>query len=144
MLKKTKVKDLMTPHPQLISPDTTLQEAARKMKRLNCGVLPVGTKDKLEGIITDRDIVIRAVAKGGDISDEKVRVHMSKNIYACSEDDTLREAADQMHQHKISRLVVKNQQGKTTGILTFGCILRKDTNVAEVSDVVEHAVGRAA
>lgn len=143
-MQNTKVKALMTEHPVLIKPDITLDEAARKMKDVDCGVLPVGTKDKLQGIITDRDIVIRALAKGKDPAKEKVKDYMTAKVYACNEDDFLEDAADKMRDHKVSRLVVKNHEGKVTGILSFGGILRKNADADEVANVVKHATRRAA
>lgn len=143
-MQNTKVKELMTEHPVLIKPGATLYEAARKMKNVDCGVLPVGTEDKLEGIITDRDIVIRAVSQGKDVKKEQVKDYMTKTVYACNEEDYLEDAADKMHDHAVSRLVVKNKQGKVTGILSFGGILRKNADADEVANVVKHATHRVA
>ena len=137
----TKVKELMTPNPVLISPSSTLQQAAKKMESVNCGALPVGTENKLKGIITDRDIVIRAIAKGKDPSKEKVSDYMTDVVYACNENDTLEDATEKMHQHKVSRLVVRNKEGKVTGILSFGGVLRTDASSKEVASVVKHAAG---
>jgi len=80
-MKNTKVKDLMTPHPVLVSPNASLQEAAKRMKKINCGILPVGTEQQLEGIITDRDITIRAVSEGRDPIQAKVSQYMSDRVY---------------------------------------------------------------
>ena len=143
-MQNTKVKELMTSDPVLITPDASLKEAAAKMEKVDCGVLPVGTKDKVEGIITDRDIVIRAIARGKDPAREKVKDYMTKAVYACNEEDYLEDAADKMRDHKISRLVVKNKQGKVTGILSFGGILRKNADADEVANVVKHATRKAA
>ncbi len=140
-MKNTKVKDLMTQHPVFISADATLQEAAEKMKTVDCGVLPVGTPKQIEGVITDRDLVIRAMSRGKDPSKEKVSSYITKHVYACNEDDFLEDAADKMLDHKISRLVVRNKQGQVTGVLSFGGILRRNANADEVANVVKHAVG---
>lgn len=137
----TKVKELMTPHPELISPGATLQEAARRMEIINCGALPVGTETQLKGIITDRDIVVRALAHGKSPKTAKVCDFMSEQVYACNENDTLEDAAEKMQQHKVSRLVVRNREGRVTGILSFGGILRSDANPKEVAGVVKHACG---
>jgi CBS domain-containing protein len=139
----TTVKELMTPHPTLISPNATLEEAAQKMKNVDCGALPVGTENKLKGIITDRDIVIRALAGGKNPATEKVMDYMTKTVFACNENDTLEDAAEKMRQHKVSRLVVRNKEGRVTGILSFGGILRNDASAREVAGVVKHACGPA-
>jgi CBS domain-containing protein len=138
------IKELMTPHPVLIKPSATLQEAAKKMEVLNCGSLPVGTEKNLKGIITDRDIVIRAIAQGKDPAHEKVADYMTPEIFACNENDTLEAAAEKMHQHKITRLVVKDREGKVTGILSFGNILRGDADPKELACCVKHAAGPVA
>lgn len=143
-MKNTKVRDLMTEEPVMIAPDASLKQAAEKMKSVDCGILPVGTKDKLIGIITDRDIVIRALSGGKDPSKEKVSDYMTGKVHCCSEDDYLEDAADKMREHKVSRLVVKNRQGQATGILSFGGILRRNADADEVSNVVKHAVVRPA
>ncbi|MDP9196613.1 MAG: CBS domain-containing protein [Pseudomonadota bacterium] len=143
-MKSRQVRDLMESDLALVSPDATLQEAARQMKEVECGFLPVGRDDAPEGIITDRDIVIRAVAAGKDPTREKVRDYMTGNVCACSETDTLEDAAGMMNQNSISRLVVKNDSGKVCGVLTFGRIIRSDTDRQEVGGIVEKAVGRAA
>ena len=70
-MKDIKVKDVMTVNPVLIDPNSTLQEAAELMKFIECGMLPVGTKNELEGVITDRDIVIRAIATGKNPAESK-------------------------------------------------------------------------
>jgi predicted transcriptional regulator len=114
------------------------------MKSVDCGVLPVGSWVFLEGIITDRDIVIRAVAEGADTSKEEVRDYMTTEIFYCEEDDTLEEAAEKMCRHNVSRLVVNDSRGQACGIITFGCILRKNSDTKETSNVVECAVGKRA
>jgi len=142
-MQNTKVQDLMTRHPTLISPDATLQEAAMKMEKVDCGVLPVGKENKLEGMITDRDIVIRAISRGKNPIHEKVKNYMSKQVHSCKETNTLKEAADQMNKHKVNRLIVKDDGGRTTGILSFGCMLRENVSADEIIDVIEHARGGA-
>lgn len=139
-MRNTKVKDLMTQHPVFINADATLQEAAEKMKTVDCGVLPVGTPKHIEGIITDRDLVIRAMSKGKDPAKESISAYITKHVYACNEDDVLEDAADKMRDHKISRLVVRNKQGDVTGVLSFGGILRRNADADEVANVVKHAV----
>lgn len=138
------VKHIMRANPEMIPSTASLTEAAIKMKALDCGVLPVGTDSQLEGIITDRDIVIRAIAAGKDPSEERVMDYMTPRVVCCNEDDTLAQAADRMGDNHISRLVVQNDSGKVCGILTFGRILRQDDNVDEIAEVIECAVGSKA
>ncbi len=127
-----------------ISPDATLQEAGKKMQEVDCGILPVGNGSKLEGIITDRDIVIRAVAQGKNPAKEKVRDYMTREVHICKESDKLDVAAEQMREFQVSRLIVEDDKGNISGILTFGSILRKDPSAREIAEVVECAVGEKA
>lgn len=140
----TQVKDIMRKNPVLISPNSTLQDAAKKMRDIECGVLPVGIEDKLEGIITDRDIVTRAVSRGKNIAKELVKDYMTPELYSCNETDTLEKAVDKMRTHKINRILVRDVAGKLTGILSFGGILRRNKDDKEVANVVKHAMGAEA
>ena len=142
-MNNTQVKDLMTEEPALISKNATLQEAAEMMDAVDCGFLPVGTADKLEGIITDRDIIIRALAQGKTPSEEIVKDYMTVAAYGCNEDDFLEDAANKMREHKISRHVVRNHEGMVTGVLSFGGILRKNADADEVANVVKHAIQKS-
>ncbi len=142
MYHNNTAKDLMTPDPQMIAPTATLKEAAQKMEKIDCGVLPVGEKGNVEGMITDRDIVLRAVAKGKDVNVEKVSDYMTADkICCCEESDTLEDAGGKMRQHNVSRLLVKDQSGEVCGILTFGRILRQNESIEEIGNVIECAVG---
>jgi CBS domain-containing protein len=117
------VKDVMTSDVECISPDTTLRVAAQKMKELDIGPLPVcGDDDRLTGMITDRDIAIRAVAEGLDPSTAQVRDIMTPNIVYCFEDQDISDAAHMMEQNQIRRLVVLNHDKRLVGILSLGDI----------------------
>ncbi len=142
-MKSKQVKELMETELKLISPDATLAEAARKMKECGCGFLPVGSQDKPEGIITDRDIVIRSVAEGKDPSQVKVRDCMTDEVCCCRETDSLEDAAKKMSEKNVSRLVVRDKNDKISGVLTFGRILRTNDNKNETSSVVQNARRKA-
>ncbi|HVL00293.1 MAG TPA: CBS domain-containing protein [Dongiaceae bacterium] len=143
-MERKQVKELMEKELELISPDATLQEAAKKMKDCNCGFLPVGTNNTPEGIITDRDIVIRAVAESKDTTSETVRNFMTDEIRSCKDTDTLEDAASVMSKNNISRLVVKDSKGNICGVLTFGRLIRSNDDKRETSAVVQKATGKAA
>jgi len=115
------VKDVMTRNAECVRPDSSLQEAARKMKSLDVGPLPVcGEQDKLVGMLTDRDIVVRAVAEGLDARTAKVRDAMSEGVSYCFEDDDVQAAARQMQEKQIRRLVVLNRDKRLVGIVSLG------------------------
>lgn len=140
-MNTVKVRDVMTANPVMIDPDATLKEAAELMKFIDCGLLPVGTRNDLEGVITDRDIVIRAIARGENPLEVRVRDYMSTRVCYCNEDDLLSDAAEKLRRFRVSRLLVKNRDGKVTGILSIGLILRREADPKEIADVVKHATG---
>jgi CBS domain-containing protein len=119
------VKDIMSADFKLASPQTTVREAAEMMRDGDYGYLPIGDREKLKGAVTDRDIVIRAVAAGLD-GDTPVSEVMSETIVYCFEDDDIREAADMMKREQIRRLAVLNDSKRLVGIITLGDIARAD------------------
>jgi len=115
------VKDVMTSGVECISPDTTLREAAQKMKELDVGLLPIcGENDRLAGMITDRDITVRAVADGLDPSTAQARDVMTPTVVYCYDDQEVSDAAHMMEQNQIRRLVVLNHEKRLVGIVSLG------------------------
>lgn len=127
------VKDVMTHEVQCVSPDTTLQDAARKMRDLNVGPLPICDNDRLAGMITDRDIIIRGVAEGKNPATTPVRDVMTSNVVWCFEDQDVNSAADLMKEKQIRRLLVLNGDKRLVGIVSLGDL------AVETSD--EHLCG---
>src|SRR5262245_5169505 len=103
-----KVKEAMSKDVCIANPDETIQEAARTMARLDAGVLPVGEKDRLVGMITDRDIAIRGVAQGKGPS-AKVRDVMSTDVKYCFDDQGVKEITRNMADIQVRRLPVLNR-----------------------------------
>jgi len=114
------VKEVMTKGVECVRPDDTLQQAARKMKSLDVGPVPVCDNDRLAGMLTDRDIVLRCVAEGGDTRTAKVRDAMSEGVTYCFEDDDVSEASRLMQEKQIRRLVVLNRDKRLAGIVSLG------------------------
>jgi CBS domain-containing protein len=108
----------------MVSPHDTLLEASRKMKSAGCGGLPVGTEKKLEGFITDRDIVVRACAAGEDPAQARVREYMSTRVRTCGDGDTVDDALEKMRANAVGRLVVTGGNDIVLGILSYGRIMR--------------------
>jgi|JI10StandDraft_1071094.scaffolds.fasta_scaffold02069_12 CBS domain-containing protein len=138
----TFVKSIMEKEIEMISPDASLQEACIKMKDIGCGILPVGDEDRVEGMITDRDIVIRAIASGVDTALAIVRDYMTPESHSCTPECTIQEAAELMNKHSVSRLLVRDKDDNVTGILTFGHVLRNTKDETAVEDAVHCATGR--
>jgi len=99
-----KIAEVMTRDVELTSPDATLQQAAKTMAEDDLGFLPVGENDRMVGMITDRDIAIRAVAKGRDPTTTKVREVMTDRVLYCFEDEDVDKAAESMSREQIRRL----------------------------------------
>ena len=116
------LKDIMTRDPVVLPPDATLKEAAQRMRDLDSGVMPVGEDDQLLGMLTDRDITVRATAEGKDPNGTPVREVMTPEVVYCFEDDDVREAARKMEEHQVRRLIVLTRDKRLAGIVALGDI----------------------
>lgn len=114
------VKDIMTRNVEVVHPEGTLWEAAQKMAALDVGMLPVCSGDQLVGMLTDRDITVRATAEGRDPKTTKVHEVMTPEVVYVSEDDDVSEAARIMMEQQVRRLVVLNQSKQLAGIISLG------------------------
>ena len=133
----------MTCNPVVISPDATLEEAAAKMEKVDCGIFPVGTIDNPIGMITDRDLVVRAIAKKKSPATTKVSEIMTKQVYSVPEEASIEQGADIMRKHQVNRLLVKDAKGKGIGILSLGHFIR-NAEPAVVGKIVEHTICKKA
>jgi CBS domain-containing protein len=121
-----RVNEAMTSDVQIANPNQSIQEAAQTMAAIDAGVLPVGENDRLVGIITDRDIAVRAVAKGLSPS-TKVREVMSEGeVMYCYEDEDIEDVAHNMADIKVRRLPVLNRAKRLVGIISLGDIAVAD------------------
>ena len=130
------VKDLMTPNPICVEFDAPLVEAARLMDRHNIGDVLVLRNNKVVGIITDRDIVVRCLAKGRDANDCTVGDVCTGDVLAVEPNADLHAAADLMREHKIRRVPVMDD-GQALGIISLGDLAEKadrDSVLGEISD----------
>jgi CBS domain-containing protein len=114
------IKEVMTPSPEVISPEATLAEAATMMKRLDVGSLPVGNNDSIVGWITDRDITIRATAEHRNPDAAVVQEAMSPAVVFCTESDDVDGCARLMEEKQIRRLPVLNADRRLVGIVALG------------------------
>jgi len=115
-----KVRDIMTRSPRCVPPDTTLTEVAKIMGELDVGSLPICDDDRLTGMITDRDIVLRAVAHGLDPRSTTVREVMSGSIAFITEDDDVEKATRLFEAKRIRRLPVLTREKRLVGIVSLG------------------------
>ena len=129
------VRDVMTSNPRTVSPNDSIQVAARIMREEDCGVVPVVDNGRPVGIVTDRDIVIRAVADG--LGDKAVREIATTDLVFVKPDASTKEAEKLMSQRQIRRLpVVEND--RLVGIVSLGDIAVKEGKDSRTGDTLEN------
>jgi CBS domain-containing protein len=114
------IKAVMTPHAEVISPEATLTEAAQKMRGWDLGLLPVWDGGQLVGVLTDRDVVVQALALGYDPRATPVRLAMTPECVCCYEDQDVRQAAALMQERQVRRLVVLDREQQLVGVVSLG------------------------
>lgn len=134
------LRDIMTKQVEIISPDATLQEAAEKMRILDAGSLPVCSGTEVIGMITDRDIVIRAIAKALHPTQTRVSEVMSDNVVFAYEDQDVEEAAMLMENKQVRRLIVVNQNKDLVGIVSLADVTRETGDETLAGEVLQGVV----
>ena len=119
------VRQVMSKEVRTVSPDDTIQKAASLMNDVDCGALPVAENDRLAGIITDRDIALRAVAKGKSPNQCTVREVMSAGIKYVFEDEDTNAVSENMSRLQVRRLPVLDRQKRLVGIVALGDLATK-------------------
>lgn len=127
-------RDLMTADPQCCTADTPLNEVAKLMVECDCGEIPVVEGSKLIGVITDRDIVCRVVAKGKNPSDLTAGDAMTQPVISVSEDTSLEDVLAKMEEHQVRRLPVVDGSGCVCGIVSQAdvALAGRDSDVGEM------------
>jgi CBS domain-containing protein len=131
------VREVMSKNPKYLQPDDTLQQAAEQMIDLDCGFIPVGDGERLLGTVTDRDIAVRAVAKGLDPKETKLQDIMSEKVLYVFEDDDLQKAAKSMEEQQVRRLIVLDKNKRLKGILSLGDISTKSHDLKLCGEIIE-------
>ena len=135
-----KVSSAMTRDVRLVKPEQTIRDAAQLMAEIDAGAIPVTENERLVGIVTDRDIAVRGVAKGKS-PETKIRDVMSEGILYCFDDQELDEVAQNMGKNQVRRLPVVDRNKRLVGILSLGDLAAKDDAKSvgkTVSQVSEH------
>jgi CBS domain-containing protein len=119
-LNRLRAADVMTDDPETVTADAPLMEAARKMRELDVGIIPVvegeGSR-RLRGVITDRDIAVRAVAEGKDANTTTVGDVMSTGVQTCNKNDSLSDVMQVMEREQVRRVPVTDREGRLVGII---------------------------
>jgi CBS domain-containing protein len=130
------IREVMTPNPQCVSPADSIQNVARIMRDCDTGAVPVVDNGRPIGIITDRDIVVRSVADGGQLN-RPVREIVSGNVVCASPEMSTREAADLMSEYQVRRLPVV-EHDRIVGIVSLGDLAVKEAKDKRIGDTLEH------
>lgn len=116
----TTIKEIMTSPAEYVAPTTAIADAAELMRDHDIGVLPIGKDDHLIGVITDRDIVTRGVAKHLDLDSVQVGSIMSEGVLYCHQDDDMDQVANNMAEQRVHRLPVVDENKRLVGMVSTG------------------------
>lgn len=114
------IQDVMTADVSYVRPDTPILEIARKMRDADIGATPVVENDRLIGMVTDRDIVVRALAAGGDVTAKTARDAMSSGVLYCYADEAIEAVLGNMGEQQVRRLPVVNREKRLVGVVSLG------------------------
>ena len=131
------IQDVMTADVSYVTPDTPILEIALKMRDADIGSTPVVENERLVGMVTDRDIVVRAIADGGDIRIKTARDAMSPGIFYCFADETIEAVLDNMGDRQIRRLPVVNREKRLVGVVSLGDLSLTGKNKAAGEALLE-------
>lgn len=116
----TQIKDVMTPNFKFMAPDSPISQVAQQMRDIDSGFMPLAENDKMVGMITDRDITIRAIAEGKDPANTPAREIMTAKTYYCYDDQDIEEVCNNMGEIQVRRLPVVNRDKRLVGVVSMG------------------------
>lgn len=136
-------KDIMTPNLELIGRNAMLVDAARKMAERNIGLLPVVDRNHVVGMLTDRDLVVRAMARSVDPTTTEVDLVMTPEVITCSEDSTIELVAQLMERHGLRRILVVDDAGMPSGVISIEDLAARSTDKHLAATALYRGTGRA-
>jgi CBS domain-containing protein len=131
-----KVAEVMTRGVDPVHPSATVQEAATQMAELDVGALLVGTAEQIDGILTDRDILLRLVVDARSSAEVLVRDVMSSRLFTCREDDSVESALLEMRERQIRRMPVADDTGRVIGIVTLGDLAKAVEGPEQIEEIL--------
>jgi len=136
-----KIREIMTSNVECLGPESGLTDIAQQMKSLDVGFIPVCENDRLVGTVTDRDIVIRAVAGGMDIHATKAREIMSREIIYAFDEDDVKTVAEKMRDKDVRRILILDKSKRLVGVVSIGDISKVEEKVSgkTLRDITEAA-----
>jgi CBS domain-containing protein len=123
-----RIRDVMSSDVRVVKPDAPLSEVARTMRDEDIGAVPVALDDKLIGMVTDRDIVVRALAVTSDVSRIRARDVMSPKVLYCMDDETVEDVLRNMREEQVRRLPVVDRDKRLVGVVSLGDLSLADTH----------------
>jgi len=131
------LKEIMTSNVDIISRNASAEDAAMKMKHLNVGAIPICDGERLCGMVTDRDLVLRVMAEGLDPKQVRLSEATSSEVFFCYEDEDLEKASHVMSQKQIRRLPILSRAKKLVGIVSLGDLAVRGKDTQTSGDVLE-------
>ena len=125
-----KVREIMTSNVECLAPDASIREIAQEMKSLDVGFIPICENDRLVGTVTDRDIVIRAVAEGVDVNTSRAREIMSREVIYAFDDDDVKTVAEKMRDKDVRRILILDEAKRLVGVVSIGDISKVEEKVS--------------
>ncbi|MGH7266545.1 MAG: CBS domain-containing protein [Candidatus Rokuibacteriota bacterium] len=135
-----KVHDIMTPNPACCTPDDTAERAARLMKSLDVGAIPIVDNEQDRrpvGIVTDRDLCCGVVASGADPRSARLADYMSPEVVCCRPEDDVREVSELMQTRQIRRVAVVDEQGACCGIVAMADLAVKAPHEGQAGEAIQ-------
>lgn len=127
---KRKISDVMTRVVEYVTPETTVQEAASRMKATNIGSFPVCESGCVVGMITDRDLALRVLAEGRDPATTRIEEVMTREVACCEEEDRVDDAVVMMAERQVRRVPVVSDGCRLVGLVTLGKLAETDCGVS--------------
>lgn len=131
------LKDVMTTHVRGLADHQTIREAAELMGRMEIGAVPIFREGTPVGIVTDRDIAVRAVATGRDCTQQPVREIMTEDLCLFNENTPIKVAAQEMERRQIRRVLVTGDKDEVVGIVSLGDIAAKSNEHRLAAELIE-------
>ena len=129
-----KVAEVMSRGVDPVDPAATVQTAATQMAELDVGAVLVGTSEKIDGILTDRDIILRLVVDGRNPAEVPVKDVMSSTVFCCRTDDLVQDAFVQMRERQIRRMPVLNEDSRPVGIVTLSDLAKAIDGLEQIQE----------
>lgn len=131
-----RVAEVMSRGVNAVDPTASVQDAARQMAELDVGAVLVGTEEAIEGIITDRDILLRVVVEGSDPTSVAVRDVMSSTVFSCKADDRVESVLAEMRERQIRRMPVYDEDGRPVGVVTQSDLAKAVTGPEQIQETL--------